>query len=197
MSLLTTQQPSGPKSAVNRLLSSDPFLLSYANCRASNQVAQFATETLIAFGGIRRHGIIGAELEENLTKLESELWPTVLANLNALCMSTNREAERAAADFLNHTMKGLGPKQARNLLQALGLTQHEIPIDSRVAKWLNDSGFPVPLSAKALADRDYYCFVLDGLQRLCDAAGESPCVLDGAVFASFDGDGWNDKLVVY
>lgn len=197
MALLTTQQPSGPKSAVSRLLATDPFLLSYANCRGFDQVAHFATETLIAFRGIRRHGLIGAELEENMVKLESKLWPTVLEKLNALCTTTDRGAERIAADFLNDSMKGLGPKQARNLLQALGITRYEIPIDSRVAKWLTNTGFPVPLSAQALADRKYYCFVLDGVHRLCDAANEFPCVLDGAVFASFDGEGWNDRIVVF
>ena len=197
MALLTTQQPSGPKSAVSRLLATDPFLLGYANCRESDQVAHFATETLVAFGGIRRHGLIGVELEENMAKLESELWPTVLEKLNALRTTTDRGAERIAADFLSDSMKGLGPKQARNLLQALGLTRYEIPIDSRVAKWLNDTGFPVPVGTKALSDRKYYCFVLDGVHRLCDAANEFPCVLDGAVFASFDGEGWNDRIVVF
>lgn len=185
MALLTTQQPSGPKSAVSRVLATDPFFLGYAACRESTQLARFATETLVTFRGIRRHGRIGAELEDNMARLESQLWPTVLEKLNALCTTTVRGAERIAADFLDGSLKGLGPKQARNLLQALGLTRYEIPIDSRVGKWLNNAGFPVPLSAAALSDRAYYCFVLDGVQRLCDAANEFPCVLDGAVFASF------------
>lgn len=132
-----------------------------------------------------------------MATLETHLWPTVLEELNALRTKTSRQAEQAAADFLDENMKGLGPKQARNLLQALGLTRYEIPIDSRVAKWLNEVGFPVQLSAKALADRNYYGFVLDGVQRLCQAANEYPCVLDGAVFASFDGEGWNDKIVIF
>jgi hypothetical protein len=34
--------------------------------------------------------------------------------------------------------KGVGPTQARNLLQSLGLTWYEIPLDSRVVRWLRD-----------------------------------------------------------
>jgi hypothetical protein len=197
MALLTTQQPSGPTSAVSRLLVTDPFPLRYASCLEATPVGHFATGTLVAFGGIRRHGKIGAELEENLTKLESGLWPVVLDRLNALRETTDKGAERAAADLLTDNMKGLGPKQARNVLQALGLTRYGIPIDSRIAKWLRATDFPVPLSATALADRGYYAFILDGVQHLCEVATEFPCVLDGAVFASFDGKGWNEQLVTF
>ena len=83
--------------------------------------------------------------------------------------------------------KGFGPKQSRNLLQALGLTRYEIPIDSRIIKWLNGSiSFPVKLTATALSDRNYYQFVCEGFQQLSAACGIYPCILDAAVFASYD-----------
>ena len=33
---------------------------------------------------------------------------------------------------MSERLAGFGPKQARNLLQGLGLTRYEIPIDSRI-----------------------------------------------------------------
>jgi hypothetical protein len=195
MALLTTQQPSGPTSAVTRLLASDPFPLGYPQCRGASEAAEFVTQALVAFGGIRRHGVIGNELSTNLAALEDGLWEELMIRVEQLRAPATKEIERAVADFLHQRLAGLGPKQARNLLQALGLTRHEVPLDSRMAKWLRAAGFPVPVTAAALADRDYYCFVLDGFQLLCAAANEMPCVVDGAVFASFDVGEWHDALV--
>jgi hypothetical protein len=94
--------------------------------------------------------------------------------------------ETEAADFIDSHLKGFGPKQSRNLLQNLGLTRYGVPIDSRTTKWLNDFGFPVTLSATAMADLDYYRFVSEGFRELCDACGIYPCLLDAAIFSSFD-----------
>lgn len=96
------------------------------------------------------------------------------------------EAEVEAADFVDGRFKGFGPKQSRNLLQGLGLTKYEIPIDSRIIKWLNDFDFPVKLTGKPLGDPEYYKFVSRGIRELCDACGIYPCMLDAAIFSSFD-----------
>ena len=56
---------------------------------------------------------------------------------------------------------------------------------------------PVRLSASALADPNYYCFVMDGFQALCRACEVAPCVLDAAIFASFDGGGWTEENIVW
>jgi thermostable 8-oxoguanine DNA glycosylase len=100
--------------------------------------------------------------------------------------SQTHESEVEAADFIDDNLKGFGPKQARNLLQLLGLTKYEIPIDSRITEWLNDFGFPVRLSAVSLADRNYYVFVSEGFRKLCAASDLYPCMLDAAIFSSFD-----------
>ena len=100
------------------------------------------------------------------------------------------------AEFLADRIMGLGPKQSRNVLQFLGLTRYEIPIDSRVTGWLNEFGFPVRLSAQALSDPNYYCFVSDGLQVLCEEAGVVPCVLDAAVFSSYDAAPWTSRALL-
>ncbi len=91
---------------------------------------------------------------------------------------------------MDNNLSGFGPKKARNLLQELGLTIYEIPIDSRITKWLNKFGFPFKLSSTALSDRNYYNMILDGFQRVCEETGIYPCVLDAAIFASFDQESW-------
>lgn len=55
--------------------------------------------------------------------------------------------------------------------------------------------FPAPVGAAALSDPAVYRFVLDGYQRLGEVANVYPCILDGAVFASFDAEGWNNDLI--
>jgi thermostable 8-oxoguanine DNA glycosylase len=85
-------------------------------------------------------------------------------------------------------LKGFGPKQSRSLLQELGLTRYEIPIDVRITKWLNDFGFPVTLSGDASSDRNYYRFVSEGIRELCKACRIYPCLLDAAIFSSYDKD---------
>jgi hypothetical protein len=79
----------------------------------------------------------------------------------------------------------------------LGLSRFEIPIDSRITKWLNSFGSPVRLTANAVADPAYYDFVSDGFQRLSEACEIVPCVLDAAIFSSFDGDGWTEENLVW
>ena len=66
-----------------------------------------------------------------------------------------------------------------------------------MTKWLNDFGFPLKLSATALADSNYYEFVLDAIQQLCREADVVPCVLDAAIFSSFDGEGWAEMKNIW
>ena len=117
--------------------------------------------------------------------------------LRTLNEAATPEMEREVANFIDERLVGFGPKQSRNLLQSLGLTRYEIPIDSRITKWLTEFGFPVKLSAGALADQGYYEFVMDAVQQLCREADEYPCVLDAAIFSSFDDGGWTEKNVVW
>jgi hypothetical protein len=195
--LLTTQQRSGPTSAVTRFIRTAPFPLAYKTCLEHTNVEQFAKGTLTKFGGLRRTNLLAGDIATNLTRLEEGLWRRTLDTLGTLRSSKDVGPEREAADFIDANFAGFGPKQSRNLLQSLGLTRHEIPIDSRITKWLNEFGFPVRLSASALADPNYYCFVLDGFQALCRACEVAPCVLDAAIFASFEGGGWTEENIVW
>src|SRR5438552_9245417 len=119
-----------------------------------------------------------------------EEWFNKLAELrskppNRQSQPLERDAARFAMGFDPNTARkrlmGLGPKQARNLWQWLGLTRYEIPLDSRVTDWINRN-----LTAKAdggrLSDENYYVSLLDYLQEVCDRADVLPCVFDAAAF---------------
>ncbi|PWB82028.1 MAG: hypothetical protein C3F08_00690 [Candidatus Methylomirabilota bacterium] len=188
--LLTSQQRSGPQSRVNLFINHRPFPLSLARVRGARSRTKFVTNTLTDWGGIRFVNRIGVHLSRNLRVVDTDRWLEIDATLKGMCAKRSPDAEVRAAADLQSMLAGVGPKQARNLLQGLGLTLYEIPIDSRIVKWLNGAGFPVKLSASALGDEHYYRFVLQGIRELCRAAGVLPCVFDAAVFSSYDSDGW-------
>ena len=192
--LLTSQQRSGPESSVSRFINTRPHPIGYAVCRRQPRLSVFLQTTLADFGGIRFSTKLASELRSNYSLLESGAWRDVLRQLNALNTPVAPKVEREVAEYLDDAFKGLGPKQSRNLLQGLGLTRYEIPVDSRITKWLNKFGFPFHLTASALVDRHYYGLVSDGIQHLCQAAGVMPCVFDAAVFASYDKAAWSQEI---
>lgn len=194
--LLTTQQRSGPNSAISRFMGERPFPLGYDLCQSRENLEKWVQKTVTNFGGIRRANILGGEIQVNFTHLEAGLWPELLQQLDALRQPHDATHERAAAEFIRTNFKGFGPKQSRNLLQWLGLSLYEIPLDSRIAKWLNAFGFPVQLSAAALSDPSYYNLISDGFQQLCAQSDLVPCLLDAAIFTSFDNDGWTTENIV-
>jgi thermostable 8-oxoguanine DNA glycosylase len=195
--LITTQQRSGPESAVTRFLNLKPFPLNYRECSVQRDLYEFVHKIISGFGGLRRSNRIADELTTNFGRLEHDLWDRVFEIIDKIQTKQTVESERAAAEFLELSLKGIGPKQGRNLLQSLGLTKYEIPIDSRITKWLNSFGFPVKLTANALSDPHYYNFISDGIQELCKNTGITPCVLDAVIFASFDKGGWTEENVVW
>ena len=194
-SLVTTQQRSGPNSPVGRFIAMRPFPLRYRVCADQKNLAKFVGSVLTAHGGVRRARTIGQECSANYTQLQEGLWAEMRPALEALRSGKSAAMEREVADFINDHFSGFGPKQSRNWLQTLALTRYEIPIDSRITRWLNEFGFPMKLSAMALADRDYYHFVLDGFQQLCAACDILPCLMDAAIFSSYDGDAWTEKNI--
>ncbi len=185
MGLVTTQQPSGPGGKVSTFLRSSPFPLTFNRCNAQDDLRAYA-ETEIRNAGLRFSKRLAEMLATNLEQMNDGLWNQTREVLEAVRRARTQQSERQAAEFIAREYKGFGPKQSRNVLQNLGLTRFEIPLDSRLTKWLNDFGFPVKLSAQGLADRHYYDFVSEGVQALCEKAGVYPCILDAAIFSSFD-----------
>lgn len=186
--LLTTQQKSGPFSHVTRFMNSDPFLLSLDNCKREKNIIPFVVDTVSNFGGIRMYNKIGEAIENNFNHLQKNNWKLADEAFSLLHANSFIE-ERKVAERIDDNLKGFGPKQARNMLQDMGLTKYEIPLDSRISKWLNAFGFPVEINANNLSDKSYYNFVLDGFRDLCKKAEIYPCVMDAAIFSSYD-KGW-------
>jgi hypothetical protein len=192
--LLTTRNRSDADTPVGRFIRTQPFPLGHSVCLERQQDLREHAGKLLT-GGIWRANVISDQLVENLDKLERRLWKDTLAALENLRLNQDWATERKTADFIADRFAGFGPKQSRNLLQCLGLTKYEIPIDVRITAWLNEFGFPVRLSPRVLADRDYYCFVLDGIQELCRACDVMPCILDAAIFVDRSKTPWTEENV--
>ena len=197
MCRMTSQQRSGPRSPVSRFLSAHPFPVSLDLCQGQEDVEGFIRGVLSAWGGLRFTTKAASDIARNLSHLEDGGWETWLDRLDSLRAPHESRCDRIVAEMLAEAFHGLGPKQSRNLLQSLGLSLWEIPIDSRVTQWLNHFGFPIRLTSGALGDRAYYEFVSEGFQELCKASDVYPCVLDAAIFASFDKGAWNEGNLVY
>ena len=185
--LLTTQQKSTQGSAVSRFLAAKPFLLALSVC-PTNAIEQYILHTLTDFRGIRRTLTIARQGKVNLEWLERGGWPKVEQVFNLLrkqrerlSVPADKGAEREAANFIDEQLIGFGPKQSRNLWQWLGLTRHEIPLDSRVAKWVNKN-LSFRIEVKKLSDSTYYERCLDRLQAACVEASVLPCIFDAAAF---------------
>ncbi len=194
---LTSVQKSGPNSFVAKFIRTKPFPLSYTAVLGSGHPERFIAKALKASGGIRFADKIASELSKNLALLEASAWSSTLQQCNRLTRLVSREVEIEVAGHIQKLFLGFGPKQSRNLLQSLGLTRYEIPIDSRLTDWLNEFGFPVHLTATALADDNYYRFISDGIHVLCERSGVLPCIFDAAVFSVRDTVAWTDENVVY
>jgi len=194
--LLTTQQRSGPDSIVTKFINKKPFPLQYEDCKNQNNLKEYVLNILNSHSGLRRKNRIADEIVTNLQILEHGLWETIFKRFKNLLSNNSVQTERETAIFISKNLKGFGPKQSRNLLQSLGLTIYEIPIDSRIIKWLNEFGFPIKLTSIALSDHNYYNFVSDGFQELCKSCGIKPCVMDAVIFSSYDNH-WTEENVVW
>jgi hypothetical protein len=189
---LTSRNRSSPTGRVGQFAAQDPYPLEYTELLHQRDLASFIYATLEEFGGIRDWRIIARQLAANFQHLEDGVWDVTLTQCSRLDRNVSREVEAEVANYIMGEFAGFGPKQSRNLLQSLGLTRYEVPIDSRVINWLNEFGFPIILSPSPLSDINYYSFVLDGLQELSESVGEFPCVIDAAIFSLPDGEQWDD-----
>ncbi len=192
--LITTQQRSGPHSAVTKFICTDPFPLPYSEYFETGNMQRFIANEISKYG-LRRGNTIGEEVKTNHQWLNNNGWQVIDKMIEKLQKNRNKETERESATIIIDNLKGFGPKQSRNLLQSLGLTKYEIPVDSRIIKWLNEFRFPLKLTSSALADREYFNLVLDGFQKICEPCDIYPCVMDAAIFASFDEDWPEDRLI--
>jgi thermostable 8-oxoguanine DNA glycosylase len=193
---LTSQQRSGPDAPVIVFLLRKPFPLALHLLHNELQAEEFIRSALVQAGGIRFTNQIAKDLNRIFQELEAGGWSSLVDLLRGLREGPGKDQERSAAGWIQR-YPGFGMKQSRNLLQMLGLTRYEIPLDSRIARWLKGNGFAFPLDAGLLGTPSYYLLVMDCLQDLCEQAGVYPCAFDAAVFASFDGGGWNETNFIW
>ena len=193
--LLTTQQRTGPESSVTRFINKRPFPLRLKDCSQQKDCTKYVSKVITKFGGLQYANNIGKFSDQNLIWHEKEGWDILLPGFKDLNQNGSPKKERQVANLVAKHLKGFGPKQSRNLLQSLGLTKYEIPIDSRITKWLNNFGFPLKLNATTLSDPAYYEFVSDAFQVLCAKSEIYPCLMDAAIFTSFDKGKWKMENV--
>ena len=196
--MCTSVQPSGPNSRLSKFVREKPFPLSLEVCETESKLKAFA-ETILRSRGLRFGSKIAQQIEKNRAWLRNDGWETAndhflaLAQLPAQSSADHRIAaeRRAARSLLGRSggLAGFGPKQARNLWQCLGVTLYEIPLDSRICRWLNALPSPFQIKLKRLyASVSYYEATMSEIQALCGAADVLPCEFDAAVFA--DADEW-------
>jgi hypothetical protein len=187
MALLTSQQKSTEGMPVSKFAVKEPFPLALATYQTSHDedVVVVIKSNGLRFGpritGFLRlnykwlfeTGDGWAMIESLLQKLVSQREKSPDANQKTL----EREVARVLADNL----AGIGPKQSRNLLQELGLTRYEIPLDSRVVGWLNEN-LNWGISLGDLTHHKTYDQHLDRVQAACQAAAVLPTVFDAAAF---------------
>ena len=179
---------------VQEFMKVSPFPLAYETVRSKGpkrNVERFI-DRVTKKHGFWLHKDIADNLAVNFERLEEGEWPTALRECNRLIKRLSGEAERqeterAVANYLRDTFKGFGPKQSRNLLQMLGLTRYETPIDSRVMNWLNQY-LPgdARLTSGMLSRRERYESILDDIQELCRRAKIEPRIFDAAFFSVKD-----------
>ncbi len=196
--LLTSQQKSGPTSKVAQLLRTNPFPLSLQFCIDNLAQLDTVAQTILSdFGGLRRTTIIAQQLKDNLQSIVDNDWFILKEITHYEVTIDDKYWEQSLADTIQRQVNGFGPKQSRNFLQILGVTKYEIPLDSRIADWLNKNNFPIHLTAGGLSDPHYYQFISDGIQQLCEKAKIYPCLLDAAIFSSYDKGKWTEENSVF
>lgn len=168
---------------IQPFLDAEPFELRFAVCATCTDLKKKVVEKLAGIDGFRFKGETRADfICANFKAIGSNNWDEIQAELQRLINEQTKDAERRAAEFISSPrLKGIGPKQSRNVLQMLHLTRYEIPIDSRITNWLVSIGCPVQLSA-GLGDYEFYLYVENKIQELCDKADVMPCVFDGAIW---------------
>lgn len=203
--LLTSRQRSGPDSPVSTFIQTKLDELGLEACRDAADIAAFVSSKLEDHGGVRFYNKIGEACEQNFQLLvEQGEWgrvneqlETLRANRNTAPRPSDADQERTVCEYLygevgGEGLHGIGSKQSRNLLQMLGLTRYETPLDSRISRWMNDQfDLPYQISGSGLNEPEFYNFHMDLVQAVCERAGELPCVFDAAVFSSYDSE-WTE-----
>jgi N-glycosylase/DNA lyase len=179
-------------------MQSRPWVVAFLNTPASSALAlsQAAlpgfsqrAATAIGSGGSRFKNRIAGQLVTNHAFLSNGGWQLVSTEEATLRQfSTNAppsaciRVERQASNWAASALAGFGPKQSLHFWQTLGLTRYEIPLDSWVTGWLNSLPLPFRVPPTTFGERDFYQWILDGVQVVRQRAGVYPTLLNAALF---------------
>lgn len=203
--LATSQQRSGPTSKVANFLRIHPFPITEQYCRLNRRKLPELIQHQLSTAGIRLSGRIATFFTANLERLEdSNLQLLRELRKDKATGQTTEKWEREMATSIsigkgtpNLKLMGFGPKQARNLLQIMGVSRFEIPLDSRVLAWLQQYGFPYDLTDKQGLHPAMYEILVDSIKEIARRIGVYPCVLDAAIFAAVDDGGWTEDNLIF
>ena len=183
---VTSMQRSGPTSRVSKFLESGSPALDYDVCCVRKNLEQFLVAELQR-GSLWRAKPIAKNLSNIQSALEAGEWRHLTSQLETLARNTTKAKERKVARYMQSgKFPGLGPKQARNYIQWLGLSRYEVPLDSRMLKTLKRLGSNFVPKGTALGDEVVYLFIQDAVQEIAKRLDVYPCILDACVFASRD-----------
>ncbi len=180
-SLLTPILKQETNSKIASLLQIKPSPLQYGLVLNNPDIKLYVFNLLKHHGIIQDINKIPDYFATNFNLLEESNWDLLQVLEKAIYKKDDKQAERSIADEIDTMFKGFGAIEARIFLLYLGLTKYEIPIDAVVSEWFNNFGFPLKLSTIALQDRNYYHFISNGIQLLCERANVFPCVLEAAI----------------
>jgi len=185
--LVTTQQRSGPGSKTSIFLESNSLVLSFKRLKKSIPTLLSIESELKRFG-LRYSKRISQHIHQIYINLEAENeWPILIGHLENLVSRTSKKKEQIVVRYLqSYLYPGIGPKQSRNMIQWLGLSKYEVPLDSRVLKKLQQLDSNLVPTSIGLGDEIVYEFVQSGLQKVAKELGIYPCILDACIFSSFD-----------
>lgn len=144
---------------------------------------KFFTE-ILQKSGIRFYNENAKRLEMAFLNIKNN-YTDIKSNLESIVLPTELEQERHVADFVRKRFKGIGLKQSRNILQMLGLSQHVIPIDTRLMKSLRkNGGVNIPEKNLKLQNESVYNQIEDQINELCLLLEIKPCIFDAVIFIS-------------
>ncbi len=185
LALLSSQQIWTPGSLIDRFSQTEPFALALASYRGMDEQQVIArlkgfrfARRVAAYLQADHEALFGTPNE--WTKIESQL-RELAAQVNSPADPAHRNREREVARYLAAMLRGVGPKQSRNILQELELVRYEIPIDSRVAEWLR-TNLGWEIRTDQLGDGNIYEKWLDKIQIACAKAEVLPTIFDAAAY---------------
>jgi thermostable 8-oxoguanine DNA glycosylase len=191
MCLVTSQNRSGQGSRVYDFLYTGQFPMTLEILRKTDDTYGFIYDIFSELS-IRFWKTNAERAFRNFQTLENGFW----GSLRSIHQQLNDQkvqvpqpqhylTERFASKAVQVPLIGIGPKQSRNFWQSLGLTRYEIPIDSRVLKWF-EQNLNIEFPNSGLQDENFYCMVQDSIRDLCSRANILPCMLDIAIFSSYE-----------